>query len=428
MKQNKMNTKFILAFLVAILATATFAPFALAVDDLNISNIRLYVDGIRADNDSTHHPSVVAGETYTIAFKFTYTELEEANDVVVSAWIKGYKDESLVEQDSRYGGYITGQRYNEKLRLTIPEDIDPEEKLTLYLELEPEDADSWKEAYYLYAQRPSDNLDVILVDMDRTAEAGETVAVEVVVKNMGRQDAEDTLVSVKIPELGIVKTTYLEDLYPIDGAELCSVTGWLSWECDEDNEDSAAGRVFLKIPKSADAGVYDVKVTAYTDDTETTVTKTLEVLGTEVEGRVLANPSNKAFAVGEEVVYELVLVNTGDEITVYELAPSESDALSISLSDSIVTVPAGSSKVVKVYVKANREGTFGFAVNANADGFSEAAQFSATIEGRSIVGGGSNMVALTIVLAIIFVVLVVILAVLLTRKPEKSEEFGESYY
>ena len=83
-----------------------------------------------------------------------------------------------------------------------------------------------------------------------------------------------------------------------------------------------------------------------------------------------------------------------------------------------------------MYVKANREGTFNFAVSANSDEFSEIATYTATVQGKSIASAAtnSNIVVITIVLAIIFVVLLVILIVLLTRKPEKSEEFGESYY
>ena len=40
----------------------------------------------------------------------------------------------------------------------------------------------------------------------------------------------------------------------------------------------------------------------------------------------------------------------------------------------------------------------------------------------------SPIVILTIILAIIFLVLLVVLIVLVTKKPEKAEEFGESYY
>ena len=47
---------------------------------------------------------------------------------------------------------------------------------------------------------------------------------------------------------------------------------------------------------------------------------------------------------------------------------------------------------------------------------------------ESAVSIASPIVVLTIILAIIFIVLLVILIVLLGKKPEKQEEFGESYY
>ncbi len=40
----------------------------------------------------------------------------------------------------------------------------------------------------------------------------------------------------------------------------------------------------------------------------------------------------------------------------------------------------------------------------------------------------SPIVVLTIILAIVFLVLLVVLIVLIGKKPEKVEEFGESYY
>jgi hypothetical protein len=40
----------------------------------------------------------------------------------------------------------------------------------------------------------------------------------------------------------------------------------------------------------------------------------------------------------------------------------------------------------------------------------------------------SPVLVLTVILAVVFVVLLVVLVVLITRKPQKTEEFGESYY
>ena len=51
--------------------------------------------------------------------------------------------------------------------------------------------------------------------------------------------------------------------------------------------------------------------------------------------------------------------------------------------------------------------------------------FSGTSESQEL---ASPVVVLTVILAIIFLVLLVVMIVLITKKPEKTEEFGESYY
>lgn len=405
--KNKMQTKALFAFIVALLAVTFVATFASALDFSAAPYVEL--DSLNAGSGTL---GVIAGESYRVTVEFRPTS--DASNIEISAWIAGES------QDKVYSPFdqdlVAGSTYKPGLTITIPEDVNPEEELTLFVRIESDEGDNWEQSYTLQAQRQSHNLDVLLVELDSSAKVGSTIAVDVVLKNMGRHEAEDTLVKIEIPELGIVKSAYFEDLSPTD---VCDSDG----ECD--TSDSRERRIFLRLPEEAQAGTYEVLVTAYTDNTKTIVSKTLRVTETAIKGEVLSNPSSQTFAVGEEAVYELLLVNTGSQIAVYNLVPSESDALSISLSDSVATVPAGSSKVVKVYVKANREGTFGFTVDVNSKNFQESAKYTASVEGKSI---SSNVVALTIILAIIFIVLVVILIVLLTRKPEKTEDFGESYY
>jgi preprotein translocase subunit SecG len=43
-------------------------------------------------------------------------------------------------------------------------------------------------------------------------------------------------------------------------------------------------------------------------------------------------------------------------------------------------------------------------------------------------GQAAGVVILTVILVIIFVVLLIVLIVLLTRKPDREDELGESYY
>lgn len=407
-----MNSKFVLVSLIAVLTAVMLGAFASAAT-LNISEPYLEIDRTPADGTN----AVIAGETLPLEFWFVAGE--NASDVFVSAWVQGHRSDRT---EIEFADLIAGSSYKAKLSVQIPDDLDPEEELVLFVRIET-DAGTFEREDNLQGQRQADNLDVLLVDMDSSAKAGSTVAVSVVVKNMGRHEAEDTLVTVKIPELNIMRTAYFEDLFPED-------------ECDDDDgdcdeSDARERKLFLNIPSDAKAGTYKVEITAFNDDTETSVVKNLAVSATEVVGgsKALANPSSKTFAVGEEAVYELVLVNSGNKIAVYNLAPEASDDLTISLSDSVATVPAGSSKAVKVYVKALKEGTFNFAVVATSDdGFSGKSDYTATVSGKASAVSNNNIVVLTIVLAIVFVVLVIILIVLLTRKPQKSEEFGESYY
>mgnify|MGYP001583024428 CR=1 FL=1 len=408
----KMNSKFVLVSLIAVLTAVMLGAFASAAT-LNLSNQYFELDRVPLTGDN----AVVAGETLPLEFWFTAGE--NASDVFVSAWIQGHRSERT---EIEFADLIAGSDYKAKLSIQIPDDLDPEENLVLVTRVET-DSGMWESESDLKGQRVADNLEVLLVDMDSTAKAGSTLAVSVVVKNMGRHEAEDTLVTVKIPELNIMRTAYFEDLFPED--ECDSDDG----DCDE--ADARERKLFLNIPSDAKAGTYKVEITAFNDDTESSVVKNLAVSATEVVGgsKALANPSSKTFAVGEEVVYELVLVNTGNKIAVYNLAPEASDDLTISLSDSVATVPAGSSKAVKVYVKAMKEGTFNFAVTATSDdATSMKSDYTATVSGKASAVSNNNIVVLTIVLAIVFVVLVIILIVLLTRKPQKSEEFGESYY
>jgi len=409
-----MRKNFVLASLVAILAVTIVASMVAATSTLDIAPGLIEVDGLDATSNNV---AIVAGSKVPVTFEFTANE--NASDVVVSAWFQGERSRTFVENE--FADLFAGTDRKLRLSVNVPSDIDPQEELILVLRIES-DAGDYEQEITLQGQRQADNLELLLVDFEPNAKPGETVPITVVLKNMGLHEAEDTFVTVKMPELGISRSAYFEDLSPVDVCD--SDNG----DCDQ--ADSRERRLFITIPEDAKSGKYEMSVRAFNGDTETVVAKSLTVLASRAEGNVLSNPTGKQFAVGQETSYDLVLINSGNKIAIYNLAPTTSDALSIRLSEPVAIVPAGSSKIVKVYVTANREGTFPFSVGVTSDNFTKEAQYLATVEGRALSSGStsSNVVALTIVLAIIFVVLVVILVVLLTRRPEKTEEFGESYY
>jgi hypothetical protein len=198
---------------------------------------------------------------------------------------------------------------------------------------------------------------------------------------------------------------------------------------DSDKQDSAERTVYLQIPSDAKAGVYNLEVEASNADTTATAVKSVAIAGSEQKSEVLTAVTSKEIASGDTVTYDLVLINSGDKIAVYDIVPEDAQNLIVNVDEPIVTVPADSSKTVKVSVKAGDVmGTFNFAVNVNQDDkLVKRENFSAVVTKKGFTSN-NNVIVLTVILAIIFVVLLIVLIVLLTRKPVKTEEFGESYY
>jgi len=131
-------------------------------------------------------------------------------------------------------------------------------------------------------------------------------------------------------------------------------------------------------------------------------------------------------APGADAVYELLVVNPTDRLKVYRVVTESSGSLSSEANAAVVAIPAGTSKTVLVTANAENAGEYTFNVNVlSGETLESTVQLSLIAEGSSI---SSPIVILTIILAIVFIVLLVVLIVLIGKKPEKAEEFGESYY
>jgi len=350
--------------------------------------------------------SVEAGRTLDLRVIFNTSANED--DVRVTARVLG---ESDLESTERFD-VLANRTYSKWLQLTLPNDLDELDKnfiLEVQVESQSRIGDILTATFAV--QRANDALEFLSVESDSKVSPGQNFAIDVVVKNRGRNDAEDTFVKASIPELGISKKIFLEDLGALD-------------QSDEDLEDdSIEGTILLRIP-----GLYTIKLEAFSDDAEASATRRVEVVSGSSSGAVVSSTTSKTFAVNADGKYTLTIVNSGNEIMVYNLIVDADDGLTVDLDDSVVVVPAGSSKTVTATARANREGEYNFKVNVHgADNALVGEQeFTAKVEGRAV--SGNAAVVLTIILAIVFVVLLVVLIVLLTRKPAKAEELGESYY
>ena len=392
-----MNTKQILVSFLAIATVLVFVATASAAQITSDYTVKVNDQAVLPT--SANPVSVVENERITVQVSFT--SLVDDTDVTVEARLNG-DGENVVEETNVFDVEI-GSRYTKTLVLRVPAGLKGQvsDSLELDVRISGKEHKSELTEVALKVQRESYSLQIKSVSVG-TMKAGALVPVDIVVKNVGYNDLDDLYVVVKVPALNLQRTAYFGDLVAIEDSN------------DNDDTDTVSGRLFIEIPYSAKAGVYALEVEASNGDATSSVAKEVSISNEFSNGNIVVSGDS------------LLIVNPTNEVLVYRLVPETTSDLSVSLSQSVVAVPAGSSRTVDVTATGSSTGTYNYKVNV----FSLNGELLYVVSLTKNVDSGSSspIVALTVILAIIFVVLLVVLIVLMGKKPEKSEEFGESYY
>lgn len=388
-----MNTKNLMVSFVAIV----MALFVLATNVSAIaSTSEVTIDGITYVYTTESNVAVTAGETMTV--KVYFTADTDASEVVIKAELG-----DNVVKTSKFD-VEAGKSYRKVLNIKVPYDFDDDElstELDFQIEISADDErDETLVDDGLTVQRPSYNVDFKSVNVAKNVEAGKSFPVDILVKNNGYNDLDDLHVTAKISALGVEESFYFGDL--VD-AEKDSTSD------DDDDTDTMNRRIYLAIPYDATNGAYTLEVEVSNEDAVISKTVTIEVTNSFPD---------KVIKSGND----LILVNPTKDIVGYRIvveAPT-------TVSDEIVFVQAGSSETITV--NPNAEGEYSSDVNV----FTMNGKLVSTVtfngSEETVSSIGSPIVIMTVVLAIVFLVLLVVLIVLITKKPEKAEEFGESYY
>jgi preprotein translocase subunit SecG len=282
----------------------------------------------------------------------------------------------------------------------------------LYVEI-VSSSDRTEEEYTIRLQRESYTLEVLSVDYSSRASAGDVLPVSVVVKDNGFNDADDVYVVASIPALGVSSRGYVGDLVSIEDDDN-----------GEEDEDAAFRTVYLKVPENAQSGVYEMEITVYNDDAETSVTKLISV-GSSASTMILANEKNKDVKAGETVTYEMTIVNSGDSMRVFNIEAVSGEAVRVSVPSAVAVGPDSTEKVAIMVTPSKDAAVGSYTFSVNVDG-------SQTVFSANVIAGGNvsvSLVAWTVVLVVVFIVLLAVLLVLVTRKEKPvAEEVETSYY
>ncbi|MBD3247539.1 hypothetical protein GF378_02880 [Candidatus Pacearchaeota archaeon] len=379
-----METKKLFVPILAIVTVMFLVATVSAAENLT-NNMEVKVDDELASNGDL---SVIAGESVTV--KVTFNSLVDASDVTVKAVIEGDKADSSeisasfdVEQDLRYSKSLTVEIPYE-LKDQVSDDV------SLVVTVKKGSDYKTEAEYSLRVQRPSYNADVLSIVTPNSIDAGETIPVDVVLKNIGYNDLDDMYVRGNLIALdGVERSIYVGDLVSLED------------EDDDDDTTTTSARVNLQVPYDAAPGVYTLEIEVWNDDLEVSKAKQLIIENDFPES---------VFRAGSD----LLIVNPTEKLQVYRVVTPE--------QENFVTVPAGSSKAFEVNPDSAEYIVNVFNMNGEVV---SSFTFSATEDQSSV---ASPVVVLTVILAIVFLVLLIVLVVLIGRKPERSEDFGESYY
>jgi hypothetical protein len=380
-----MNTKNILvSFLLiasVLLLTATASAYTFTSAGRIADSATIKVESIDVE---TADVSVVAGDTVDV--KVTFTATQNAPETKVRVELEG--NEENVNAVTSFFDVEAGKTYVKTLTLKVPADFEDEELsnvLDLNVRIWNSDFETEVREIALNVQRVSYDVEVKSVIMSSKIEAGEATLIDVVLKNMGYNSLDDVYVTVSVPELGFQRSAYFGDMVNVTNE-------------DDDDDDTINGRISLDIPYSVKAGTYVLEVKVDTDkSTHTAIGKIT------IENTI----SDVALISGKD----LILLNPTSKLTAY--------TVKYLSNEEVVIVPAESSKAMKI---ESADGEFDITVYSG-DNLLSTVKFSGETTGLT-----SSGLVLVIVLGVVFLVLLAVLVVLLTKKPQKAEEFGESYY
>lgn len=398
MKNMKRNVLLVPFVAVLTLLVATFASAGLATNiDTDFNGVMLGSNTMVGDVDGV------------VPVRVTFDSIADEEDVKVKVYMEGHRDDVSAYTDRFDIEY--GNTYTKLLSLRLPSDSDDlSEEYTLYVEVVSQDDRSEAE-YTISMQRESYTFEVLSVDYTSKVSVGDVFPVSVVVKNTGYNRMDDTYLVVSIPALGVSTRGYVGDLIPTED--------YIDYD---DEEDSLYRTVYLRIPENAVSGVYDLNVEIYNDDAEAGVTKLISV-SDSVTSMILAAVKNQDLNAGETVTYDMIVVNSADDVKVFNIETISGDVLSVS-APSVITVGPDASETVQVMVSASSDaeiGTYTFSVDVDG----KKLVFGANVVETSV---STSIVALTVILVIIFVVLLAVLVVLLTKKEKPIDEVETSYY
>lgn len=395
-------------FLVAI-TSAVALPITL--DEVEIDDTILIEDAV-------NRLSLERGEEYEVRVRFTPKENLENVEVEVSITGYEYSDIEDIDDHTPVFDADAGVTYVKKLSIVIPDDADEDDyKLRVYI------TDRFNEArvatYNLKIDVPRNALKIedVIFNPSNAVRAGSALLTTVRVENKGEKEQDDVKVTVSIPGLGITGTEYIEEL-------------------DNGDEEEETEEIFLRVPKCAKAGNYEVMVDVeYSQSHRKTSGKyTITVLEDDTcnennapQSTITLGNQMQTVDAGQTAIFPITVTNAGKTSKTFTVTIPTADWATITITPtSMLVVPAGQTQTIFVNVQPGEETPSGAhsltATVSSGENVQELTLTTTVQEQKSSAKGVFE------VILIVLVVLLVILGIVLGIAHLRGKEQTETYY
>ncbi|MBD3203755.1 hypothetical protein GF327_05640 [Candidatus Woesearchaeota archaeon] len=404
------------------------------------------INGEEVDPDSTLREQVERGENLDI--KVRLTALEDVEDVQIDAFISGYEhsDFEPIHDSTSVFDVDANVSETKRLKLKIPDDIEIEDddgRFKLRILITDRYGKEISMRYNLEIEAPTHEVIIkdILLDPANKVVSGRGLLASVRVKNTGERDEDSVKVTVSIPALDLTSSDYIDEL--------------------EEDESETSEDLFLRIPACVEDGTYIVRAKVEYDDGYSTVSKqtSIDIIQDEVcdfdqdgdddqpqeEKTIITVPGRQDVVQGEDVVYPIMISNTGSTSKTYTISVSGIDSFGSYRIDpsNVVVVQGRKTETAYLYVTAKDDASVGekvFSVNVDSNGDTEQVPLRINIqegdEEPSPIGGadwedikrGLEIGLVVLVILLVLLGLIVGFNKLKGTEEEDEEISGQTYY
>jgi hypothetical protein len=240
-----MNTHKAFGMFGIVLLCALALVGAVAAIPVNITRVELDDHAISADQNNR----LDVLRDSKVKFEVTLEAAEDVDDVEVQVFVSGFEHSTDLTLSDNVGPFDmdSGVTYRKTLYITFP-DLVKEDNYKVRVVVTDRDGKEVFENYNVKMDVPRHDLQVVdaIFTPSRHVQAGQALLTTVRVFNYGEKDEEDVKVTVSVPDLGISASDYVDEI-----------------EYDEAKETE---ELYLRVPKCAKPGVYDMNIqVAYND-------------------------------------------------------------------------------------------------------------------------------------------------------------------